>query len=309
MTAGPIGRPVASSQAPRSPRSGPTKAAKGRTTVAVHRPVEPQTRYVTAAVVRDLDDRLSERDRAVLGSLRQLRVLTGNQLERLHFQGLTDRQRRRTLAQLEADGLVARLSRRIGGVRSGSAGSVFALDRAGQRLLGATGPARGGRIERPWTPGPPFLAHTLSIAELYVRLVEAHRAEHLELLGFQAEPACWRRFQSQAGWTTCKPDAALRLGAGVYEDHWLIEVDRGTESPQTIARKAAVYRAYRSTGREQAGSGIFPKVLWLVPDQPRADLLIDVFGSGPADAWRLHTAVPFAAAITRLAAGAGEAAS
>ncbi|MGI8491556.1 MAG: replication-relaxation family protein [Acidimicrobiales bacterium] len=257
-------------------------------------------------MLRRLDASLSERDRAVLDTLRQLRLATAVQLERLHYADLTARHRRRALAQLEADRLITRLPRTIGGVRAGSAGSVFALDLAGQRLTGPSGPARGLRIERPWTPGLPFLGHTLAISELYVRLVVADRAGRLELLGFQAEPASWRRFQTTGGWATLKPDAGARLGAGRYEDHWFIEVDRGTEAPATIERKAGVYRAYWSSGREQAVLGVFPRVLWLVPDVPRAELLTDVLGRGPADSWQLHTVASFADAIRRLIAGAGE---
>jgi hypothetical protein len=249
---------------------------------------------------------LSARDRAVLTTLRQLRVATGHQLERLHFADTTDRQRRRALERLERQHLIVRLPRRVGGIRAGSAGSVFALDLAGQRLTNQRGPAGGRRIERPWTPGWPFLAHALAVTELYLRLVEAHRRRQLELLDFHAEPACWRSFETAAGWTTLKPDAALQLGAGAYEDHWFVEVDRGTESPATIERKASVYRGYWATGHEQAAHGVFPLVLWLVPDEPRAQLLRTALQRSPVDAGRLHTVVPFDRALVRLAEGAAE---
>jgi hypothetical protein len=257
-------------------------------------------------VLHQLAQSLSDRDRQILTTLRLLRVATGDQLERLYFAGISDRQRRRALERLESSRLIVRLPRQIGGIRAGSAGSVFALDLAGQRLTNHGGPAGGRRIERPWTPGLPFLAHTLAITELYVRLVLADRTGRLELLAFQSEPTAWRRFQGRAGQTTLKPDAALRLGAGTYEDHWFIEVDRGTEAPGTIERKVAVYQAYWSTGREQATTGVFPKVLWLVPDQPRADLLTEVIDRSAGESWQLHDIVPFAAAIPRLIQGAGE---
>ncbi|MEA2901384.1 MAG: hypothetical protein QOH36_1271 [Actinomycetota bacterium] len=106
-----------------------------------------------------------------------------------------------------------------------------------------------------------------------------------------------------------KPDAAVRLGADEYEDHWFIEVDRGTESPAVIERKAAVYRSYWSTGREQAELGAFPRVLWLVPDERRRAVLVHALGRGPAEAWRLHSVARFADAIPGLVAGAGENAS
>lgn len=309
MTGRPVAGPVASSPGSRSSRSGPASASKARTTLPPGFASNPRSRYFTPAVLRQLEQSLSERDRLILATLRQLRLATGDQLQRLHFDGLTERQRRRTLVTLEADRLIVRLARPIGGVRAGSAGSVFALDLAGQRLTSSGGPAHGRRNERPWTPGQLFTTHTLAITELYAQIAAATRSGRLELLRFQAEPHCWRRFQTAAGWTTLKPDAAVRLGAGAYEDHWFIEVDRGTESPSTIERKAAVYRAYWSTGLEQAELGAFPRVLWLVPDERRREVLVHALGRGPAETWRLHSVAHVADAIGRLQAGAGEAAS
>lgn len=188
MTGRPIAGPVALSPDARSPRSGPASAPEGRTTLSPGSTVNSRARYVTPAVLRQLEQSLSERDRLVLATLRQLRLATGDQLQRLHFDGLTERQRRRALASLETHRLIVRLARPVGGVRAGSAGSVFALDLAGQRLTASGGPAHGGRTERPWTPGQPFMAHTLAITELYVQIVAAARSGHLELLRFQAEP-------------------------------------------------------------------------------------------------------------------------
>jgi len=307
MSPRPVARPVASSGWRHSPSSGATHYGKGRTTLSTDLGSgSPSPRYVTAARLRQLDAALTERDRAVLDTLRQLRLATAEQLERLHYADTSPRHRRRALAALEAGRLISRLPRTIGGVRAGSAGSIFALDLAGQRLTGPSGPARGLRIERPWTPGLPFLAHSLAITELYVRLVLAHRAGELELLAFTTEPGVWRRFQTAGGWTTLKPDAGLSLGADRFEDHWFIEVDRGTEAPATIERKAGVYRAYWSSGREQAVLGVFPRVLWLAPDQPRVELLTDVIDREPADSAQLHTVATFADALQRLTAGAGE---
>jgi hypothetical protein len=60
-----------------------------------------QRAKVTAAYVADLVTRLSRRDQAILHDLARVRVLTGNQLERLHFYDLAaanrDRARRRVL--------------------------------------------------------------------------------------------------------------------------------------------------------------------------------------------------------------------
>lgn len=263
-------------------------------------------RYLSSSRLTVLAERLTELDRAILATLRRVRLASGHQLERLHFTPHEARQRRRVLASLVDRGLVARLPRVIGGVRAGSSGYLYALDVAGQRLTDQTGPARGQRLQRPWTPGTPFIAHTLLVTELYVALVEASRAPCFELLDFQTEPVCWRAFSGRGGGrVTLKPDAYVRVGSGDYEDHWFIEVDRGTEAPNTIQRKADLYRAYWSSGRELARTGgVFPRVLFLVPDETHHGVLVEVLGHQPAESWQLYQVALMRNALDVLAAGA-----
>jgi hypothetical protein len=258
---------------------------------------------VTAARVRWLAAHLSDRERAVLGSLRRLRVATSGQLERLHFADVTARQARAVLASLVERRLIARLPRVVGGVRAGSAGYVYVLDVAGQRI----GPAGGRRVQRPWPVGTPFLAHSLAVSELYVRLmeVERHGRAGLRLGEFLTEPACWRSFAAPgAGRVTLKPDAEVTLGLGRFEDRWFIEVDRATESRSTLDRKLGCYVRYWQSGQEQARSGIFPRVLWIVPDSARVDVLVDGCGRLPVAAWPLFAVATEADAVERLLAGA-----
>jgi hypothetical protein len=140
---------------------------------------------------------------------------------------------------------------------------------------------------------------------LYVLLVEAHRLGYLELSSFTAEPACWRRFAGPGGGrATLKPDAYLTVELGRYEDRWFIELDRGTEPASTLAKKCEQYRRYWQTGTEQARSGIFPRVLFVVPDAARHAVLVDVFGKQPEAVWPLFTVTQFDEAVTRIARGA-----
>ncbi len=260
-------------------------------------------RYVSATRLADLETRLSTRDREVLATLRTVRLATGRQLERLHFGASDSRQCRRVLASLVDRGLIARLPRRVGGVRAGSAGYVYALDVAGQRL---TTPPGSRRPQRPWTPGQIFLAHTLLVTELFVLLSTAHQEEIVRLLTFEGEPSCWRTFAGRGGGrAVVKTDAYLRLGVGGYEDRWFVEVDRGTESSATITRKADTYRAYWSSGREQARSGgVFPRVLFLVPDEARHQQVVDTLGRQPAESWALYQVALFDQALATFTAGA-----
>lgn len=250
---------------------------------------------VTTAAVDRLRAELGQRDLAIVASLHVVRVATGSQLERLHFASVSPASRgrvcRRVLSRLVAQRVLARLGRRIGGARAGSAGFVYALDVAGQRLV-ASG---GGR--RPWTPSAAFLAHSLDVTELYVRLREAAGSGALELLAFDAEPACWRSFTTAQGAGVLKPDAYVRVGLGEFEDHYFVEVDRGTVGAAAIGRKLALYRAYYASGREQQARGVFPRVLWLAPDEARRAWLVDVAGRQPSESWRLFQIVRFDQAL------------
>jgi hypothetical protein len=284
-----------------TPPAAQHQSADDSRTSSAHQSV--RSRYVTAARARRLAAHLSDRELAVLASLRLLRVATSAQLERLHFAEVTTRQARMVMASLVERRLIALLPRRVGGVRAGSAGYVYVLDVVGQHLS----PVSGRRVQRPWPVGTPFLAHSLAVSELYVRLMEAERQDRGELrLGeFRTEPACWRSFAAPgAGRMTLKPDAEVTLRLGRFEDRWFIEVDRATESRSTLDRKLGCYLRYWQCGQEQARLGIFPKVLWIVPDSARADVLVDACGRLPVAAWPLFAVTTEAGAVDRLLAGA-----
>jgi Replication-relaxation len=259
-----------------------------------------RTLYLTASRLAELASSLTPRDRAILVTLRRLRVATAVQLERLHFEGVGVRASRLALASLTQRRLVARLPRVVGGVRAGSAGYVYALDVAGWRLADP-----GRRPVRPWPIGTAFLAHSLSVTELYVRLVEQERAGGPILAEFAGEPACWRSFAGPGGGRVwLKPDALAALRLGGFEDRWFIEMDRATESLATIARKCETYRRYWQSGVEQARTGVFPQVLWIVPDERRAGVVAEVCGRQPAEAWQLFAVATGSEAVNRLAMGA-----
>jgi hypothetical protein len=241
---------------------------------------------VTATYLADLATQLSVRDHAILRDLARVRVLTGNQLELLHFHDLAsanrDRARRRVLNRLIAWRVVTTLSRRVGGVRAGSAGLVYSLDTAGQRVLRLLDEEELP-VRRPWTPGNLFLAHALAVAELYVGLREAERAGHLELSTFLAEPASWQRTASLG---TLKPDAYTLVAYGDVEDTWWIEVDRATESPATLRRKLSLYLLAATAG-VTGPHDVLPRVLVTVPDEQRLEGVREILGDLGQTAQRL----------------------
>jgi hypothetical protein len=256
--------------------------------------------YVTTRILDQLDRSLSVRDQLVLATLARVRLASSGQLERLCFIGLSRRRARQALARMVDRRLIARLPRTIGGTRAGSGRFVYSLDVAGRRLSNPH-----DRRRRPWAIGSPFLKHSLAVTELYVRLVEAERADTLTVASFTGEPGCWRTFAGIGGGrVTLKPDAALVIQLGQFEDRWFVEVDRGTESLATLARKCDTYRHYWRSGTEQARNAVFPRVLWLVPDEHRHAQLVDVIGRQPTDAWPLFVVATFDDAVRRIAQGA-----
>ncbi|MEV6241020.1 replication-relaxation family protein [Lentzea sp. NPDC051838] len=209
----------------------------------------------------------------MLKSLHSFRLLTTAQVQRLHFVDGPHLSRIRraqyVLKRLQELGLVVRLDRLIGGVRAGSSGFVYGLSAVGQTVLEVGGPA-GGPRRRVWDTRPYFQDHMLAVAELYVRLRELERHDHMELLTFDGEPASWRHFTGSGGeLVMVKPDAYVRVGFQEFERRAFVEVDLSTESLPTIERKCLRFIAHWRSGVEQQRHGVYPMVVWLVPDERR----------------------------------------
>jgi hypothetical protein len=243
---------------------------------------------MTRRDVAELLALLSERDLGILEALRAHRLLTTAQIRRLHFahgaeerhasQAAASAATMRVLTRLERHGLIARLRRRIGGVRAGSSGITWHLGAGGERLLRRLHGEQSRR--RYLEPGAAFVTHALGTADLAVRLRELDRRGTVELLRLEAEPDCWQGFLGPHGARTwLKPDLFAVTANGEYEDHWFIEWDEATEHPGAVIRKALVYQRYAATGVHQAAHGLFPMVLWVVPDEGRRRVLERAFAS------------------------------
>jgi hypothetical protein len=236
---------------------------------------------------------LAERERALLHTVDRFGLLTHAQLAALIDADQTAsgaRIARRVLKRLYDRGLLARLERRIGGVRAGSAGYVYYLGPAGQRLISfwrGHGLTRG-RF-RP-EPGSRYVSHRLAVSELYVQAIQAGRQGLLDLLAFDPEPGCWRSFGDGFGGTrTLKPDAFVQVGVGAYEDRYFIEVDLASESLRVIGAKLRAYVDYFNSGEEQRLHDVFPRVLLLTKTEERRAAIVDSCSRLPAEAWRLFT--------------------
>jgi Replication-relaxation len=249
-----------------------------------------------------LADQLSPRDLAVVASLAELRFLSTRQLERWHYSGATPlgraRAARRGLERLTALGVLTRLDRRIGGVRAGSAGYVYALDLVGQRIATGYGWLPARRTRRLRQPGRTFLLHTLAIGELHIRLIESARAGTIEdLLVRESEPACWRSFAGPGGSRlTLKPDSFFVV-ATALEWSWFVEIDQDTEGSTAIERKLAAYVSYWRTAREVAMRGVQPRTLWLAPNARRVGQLEAAIGRLPLETRPLFVVAEFDQAV------------
>ncbi len=265
---------------------------------------------LTAGTVERIFDSLSDRDRMILIDVSRSRILTGDQLTRLHFVDLSpasrDRIRRRVLSRLVSLGVLATLDRRMGGVRAGSAGLVFAPGVAGQRLLPLLAAKltveQSTRARRPWTPGERFLKHSIDVSELYVRLREQERIGALTLARWAVESVA---AYSNGFGGLMKPDASLLVRAGDVEDSWVIELDRATESLTTLRYKLLTYVDFANAG-QLGPDGVIPRVLVAVShDKPaviekRFTAILELITGLPEPAAQLIHVVRFDEAISHV---------
>lgn len=278
---GPIAGPFASTNASALPlpdgrsrpiRSGNSGAPRGTTAT----PTSSSDGRLSSSAIDVINDRLSDRDRAVLRSVDNHQFLTARHIETLHFDSVAPDARgritRRALARLRDLRILDTLDRRIGGMRAGSQGLIYHVGVAGDRLIERRG-RRSGRLR--YEPSARFLAHRLAVADAHVALVEADREARIDLADSAVEPAAWRTFTGLgAARRTLKPD--LYAETATDDDlvrAWFLEVDLGTEHIPTLLTKCREYEAYRQTGIEQDRHGAFPLVIWSLthPDPAKAE--------------------------------------
>lgn len=260
-------------------------------------------RVVMSALIHHGGRVLGDRDIEVLRLLARFRLLKGGQLQRLIVSDGSPitraRRTRAVLGRLCKWRLIQRLERRIGGIKAGSDGYVYGLTGRGVGMLARTdGTPRRRAVE---APGERFVQHVLAVGELYVRLVEAARTDNtIELVTFDAEPWCWRRYPSHGGMASIRPDAFTHTRDGVCGYVHFCEIDRATESLTTIRAKCAAYIGFWRSGVEQRRLGAFPRVLWIVPDAARAIRISGIIQQLGRDIQPLFAVAQFDAAVTQI---------
>jgi Replication-relaxation len=97
---------------------------------------------------------------------------------------------------------------------------------------------------------------------------------------FAAEPECW---WPDGHDDVIKPDAYTALVAAGSVWSWWLEVDRATESRDTLRRKLAAYLTFAVGGRP-GPDDVVPRVLVTVPDPKRLLFVRDIIDGLPSPA-------------------------
>ncbi len=262
-------------------------------------------RRVRLPYVEWLAHMLTARDWAIIKTVYDFRIVTGLQIEQLHFSELAMRSRSvmrwRVLKRQVDARILTTFDRRIGTCRRGSTQLRYVLDSAGQRLirLQLNREIPDARVRRPRLPGERFVAHALAVTELYVALVEHSRLGRFVLDDFKSEGgAYWPN--GLGGWI--KPDALVKLHQGSVADYWWYEADLATESLPTIRAKLVVYLDFVHRGR-LGPDGIVPRVLIGVPTSKRQLAIQSVIHSLPEPAVFMFSVVLMPDAATFLMSG------
>ena len=179
------------------------------------------------------------------------------------------RQTQRHLASLAQQRLLTSLERRVGGWQGGSAVTIWAATTRGHRLVAAENGEweEVPRRQRSREVSTTFLDHLLAITEVRTSIEEAVRQEVDTEAAVALEPDCWRTRLGPSGQVqVLRPDLAVTITSPAYEDRYLIEVDRATENPGRVIATCWRYQEHQA---QVGDDGVFPLVVWLVPNDRR----------------------------------------
>lgn len=211
-----------------------------------------------------VEPRLSLRDRCVMQTVADLRLVSGKQLDALCFLQLQGRSRSvvrgRVVARLVSWRVLQVVDRRIGGPQPGSTTPAYSLDVIGHALTAAK------TVKLAPIPGERFRAHALAISQLCADLALLVDGDpSIRLREFMTEPDSW--WPDGLG-GHLKPDAYVQLRSTGSALHAWAEIDRSTESIPTLTRKLRVYLDFVERGH-LGPSGLVPQVLITVIDERR----------------------------------------
>lgn len=203
---------------------------------------------------RDIVIELQERDIAILEDFLVCRIMTTSQAAALFFDGRAEAAKKR-MQRLKAAGLLAERPRKAADP------AVLYLTKQGISLLGER-----GVLERYPNLGVAALARRASVSPLTIHhelaVMDARVAVHSALKGQATrtlvEFSTWPKlheFESETARgipLVVRPDGFVRIREtdtqGVSEHAFFVEVDRSSESLDTLVQKAAAYLNYYRSG-------------------------------------------------------------
>lgn len=241
---------------------------------------------------------LSAKEEQILKFLLKAKYATTKQLARLYFADSVNsstalRRANLTTKKLNDKGYIRHLDRRIGGVRSGSGSFVWAISIKGLKWLKYFKPSLAITRQNNYEPTWHHLEHTLAISEIYVQLAELKNKRLVQSIdNFQFEPNSWRGWlDNHAGRMILKPDCYIEISLDNYLYNYFVEVDKNTESLARVINKSKQYIRYFNLNIEQKDTGVFPLVLWVVPDEKRKLAIEQRIQKELQDYWELFQVI------------------
>ncbi len=197
---------------------------------------------------------IQERDLELLRGLYESRLMTLAHAAALHFDGKAEAAKKR-VQRLKAAGLIRERPRRP------YEPSVLFLTRLGFLTLDSRGllttypQLRALGFEKRAHVKDLTLRHELQVMDVKAAITTSVRTSgEFEIAEFSTWPALHAfRVEQPTNTVTVKPDGFIRIRehtnrTDVYEHSFFLEVDRSTETQETLALKARCYRDYYRSG-------------------------------------------------------------
>lgn len=235
---------------------------------------------------------LNDRDKAIIWTVYQCRVLRQDQLQALFFSSRAAAQRR--LALLYHHGF---LERQFLLVRPGIMNSptLYLLDRRGEELLRA----EYGMEEVSWNTShnhvsSDFLDHALAINDVRIAITLACQESGYELLDWHSESQIKQDYdrvqvksaQGRSRSVAVVPDSYFALATRFGNTHFFLELDRGTMTTRRFRDKVEAFLAYyRGGGYEKRYGARSLRVLTVTLSQRRLENLKAVTEEAGGTVW------------------------
>ena len=213
---------------------------------------------------------LQERDLAILQGLFESRLMTLSHVTRLYFNGKNEAAKKR-IQQLKGDHYIRERARRVyqPSILHLSHRAFAALSSRG--MLSEYPPLAWNQLEDRAKVSELTLRHELAVLEVKTALSCAVKSTHYELVEFSTWPLLYQFRAAQPtppGYppdrVLIKPDGFMRLqekapNGDLFEHFLFLEVDRSTESRETLARRAFGYQDFYRRGGLAVRHGFAPE--------------------------------------------------